>query len=125
LSVATAAADAAPSESNPSDLIQRRRTSMEMNIEMPIVGGCSVSECAYNNDSACHAKAITIGDGVRPGCDTFVDGGGIASTPDANAGVGACKVSDCRHNSDLECVADSIKVGIEQHSPNCMTYAPR
>lgn len=98
---------------------------MEMTIEMPIVGGCSVTACAYNGGARCHAKAITIGDGVRPGCDTFLDAGSDHTRLNVTAGVGACKVSGCRHNSDLECMADSIKVGMRQQLPNCMTYSAR
>ena len=98
---------------------------MEMTIEMPIVGGCSVTECAYNSESRCHAKAITIGDGVHPGCDTFMDGGRGHTRLDMTAGVGACKVSACRHNSDFECMAESIKVGLLQQEANCMTFSRR
>jgi len=36
-------------------------------IETPLVSECSVTECAYNLNSDCHARAITIGDGVHPG----------------------------------------------------------
>jgi hypothetical protein len=41
-------------------------------IEMPDVDGCDATECAYNMKGDCHARAITVGDGVHPGCDTRV-----------------------------------------------------
>ncbi len=40
-------------------------------MKMPQVTECEMSECAYNKDNACHAMAITIGDGAHPRCDTF------------------------------------------------------
>ena len=40
-------------------------------MEMPKVRKCEVADCAYNMDSTCHAMAITVGDGMRPRCDTF------------------------------------------------------
>ena len=98
---------------------------MQITIDMPIVGDCSVDACAYNHEASCHAKAITIGDGVRPGCDTFMDGGRVSTTLDSMAGVGACKITGCSHNSDLECTADSIEVGMQNRAANCMTYSPR
>jgi hypothetical protein len=98
---------------------------MEIMIDMPAVGACSVTDCAYNSESNCHAKAITIGDGVHPGCDTFLDGGAGHTGLKVTAGVGACKVTGCRHNSELECMADNIEVGMQQHVANCLTYEAR
>jgi hypothetical protein len=95
-----------------------------MTIDMPPVSACSVTECAYNVKHNCHAKAITIGDGVHPGCDTFL--GATTHTRDAarTAGIGACKVSACRHNDDYECMADKISVGRVGDEINCLTFAP-
>lgn len=90
--------------------------------KMPIVSECAIAECAYNSNKACHAIAITIGDGDRPMCDTFFKSskhGGIKET----AGVGACKVSACRHNTDFECCASSIRVGHEENYGKCLTFA--
>lgn len=98
---------------------------MEIMIDMPAVGACSVTECAYNNDSKCHAKAITVGNGAHPGCDTFLGGGVDHTQLRVTAGVGACKVTGCRHNAELECMADSIEVGIQQRVANCLTYETR
>jgi hypothetical protein len=95
---------------------------MLQTIKMPVVSECVIAECAYNSSMACHAIAITIGDGERPMCDTFFKSskhGGIKDT----AGVGACKVSVCSHNTDFECGAASIRVGNEANSGKCLTFA--
>lgn len=97
---------------------------MKTTVEMPAVQTCTVAECAYNADSRCHAKAITIGDGVHPGCDTFMDGADGHTALNVTAGVGACKVTGCSHNSDLECTAESISVAMEAMA-KCTTYVPR
>lgn len=95
---------------------------MEIMIEMPLIKQCDVAECVYNVKSACHAKAITIGDGVHPGCDTYMKGSGHVRNSGIKAGVGACNVSDCRHNTDFECSADSINVSQQGSMVHCMTY---
>lgn len=94
-------------------------------IEMPIVSKCMVSECCYNGSSKCHARAITIGDGIHPGCDTFMEGSARTRQSGQAAGIGACKTSSCKHNEDLECMAESIHVGIVKNEANCMTFAMR
>lgn len=98
---------------------------MKMTIEMPVVSECAVTECAYNTKSGCHARAITIGDGVHPGCDTFLSGSTHARNTKRSAGVGACKISSCMHNEDFECITDSIHVGYEQRNPCCMSFEAR
>jgi hypothetical protein len=99
---------------------------MTITIEMPPVQSCSVTDCAYNVDSDCHAKAITIGDGVHPGCDTYINGAGKHPVSGSSfAGVGACKVSSCVHNQDLECAATGIEVGIRNDMADCLTYTAR
>jgi hypothetical protein len=94
-------------------------------IDMPVVGECSVAECAYNANNGCHARAITVGDGLHPGCDTFL--GATPHTRDTgrHAGVGACKVSGCRHNDDYECAADQIAVGHAGPGASCLTFEQR
>ncbi|MEN3276702.1 MAG: hypothetical protein V7631_2492 [Massilia sp.] len=94
-------------------------------IEMPAVAACSVSECAYNADNGCHARAITVGDGVHPGCDTFLVATPHSRARERHAGVGACKVSGCRHNDDYECMADRITVGHASQAVSCLTYQAR
>lgn len=95
---------------------------MKMTIDMPFVDTCSVSECGYNKDEKCHARAITIGDGVHPGCDTALLDASRHTSENNLAGVGACKVTGCTFNDDLECQADSITVSMENNSVQCMTF---
>ncbi len=94
---------------------------MKFVIEMPDITSCAVRQCAYNLDGSCHAKAITIGDGTHPGCDTFVRSRRHTSEA-PKGGVGACKVEACRHNRDLECSADAIRVDRRGGRPCCVTY---
>lgn len=98
---------------------------MKMTIDMPLVSQCAIGECAYNVDNTCHARAITIGDGIHPGCDTFL--GALPHTREGKraAGVGACKVTACTHNDDYECMAEQIAVGYLAEKINCLTYSPR
>jgi hypothetical protein len=98
---------------------------MEMTIDMPFIESCTINECAYNKDDMCHARAITIGDGVHPGCDTSLLGTSTHTRADGVAGVGACKVTNCMYNSDLECEADSITVSMKRKTIQCMTYSAR
>ena len=94
-------------------------------IEMPVVSECAATECAYNLNKACHARAITVGDGTHPGCDTFIKGSPHATGGGQSAGIGACKTASCKFNKGLECMTDSIRVGLVQNKVNCMTYSAR
>lgn len=97
-----------------------------MNLDdMPEVKKCDVSNCGYNLNSSCHAKAITIGDYSNPGCDTFLDINGHIKHTMRIAGVGACKVSECKYNSDYECSAKNIAVGYREGNVNCLTFSKR
>ncbi len=98
---------------------------MKMTIDMPVVMQCAVTDCAYNTDNACHARAITIGDGAAPGCDTFLKASPHTRESRRQAGVGACKVTGCTYNDDYECVADNIEVGFAGKQINCLTYSAR
>lgn len=98
---------------------------MKITVEMPAVNECSVSECAYNLNKACHARAITVGDGIHPGCDTYLGSAGHIRDKGISAGVGACKVTGCSHNDDYECAASSIDVGFEGTEIHCLTFSPR
>lgn len=89
---------------------------------MPSVTECSIADCAYNANLACHAIAITIGDAGRPDCDTFFVSP-RHSTVKVVAGVGACKVSTCTFNTDFECGAPSIRVGADRNQGKCMTFS--
>jgi hypothetical protein len=94
---------------------------MEMKVKMPPVSKCTVSDCGYNKDSKCHARAITIGDGDRPMCDTFFESEAHAKGPQL-AGVGACKVSCCMHNTDFACVAEKIAVEPGDDMADCSMF---
>ncbi|MBU1192249.1 MAG: DUF1540 domain-containing protein [Gammaproteobacteria bacterium] len=95
---------------------------MELNLDLSIVEQCTVNECAYNENSLCHAKAITIGDGEIPHCDTLFRKGPEYHFAKSVAGVGACKVSNCIHNDQLECGARSISVGAMDGEVKCLTF---
>ena len=92
-------------------------------LEMPIVTKCMASECAYNANSNCHARAITIGDSLKPGCDTFMSGSRHIKQVQPIAGIGACRSRRCKFNEDLECMAEGIQVGMTGSEANCMTFA--
>lgn len=96
-----------------------------VSVEMPLVAECSANECAYNTDNKCHARAITVGDGVHPGCDTFLGASAHSKARQRTAGVGACKVSGCKFNDDYECMAEQINVGHAGAAVHCLTYHPR
>jgi len=96
-----------------------------MTIDMPIVSECLASECAYNVGMNCHAKAITVGNSLHAGCDTFFSGSGHTKETARTAGIGACKSTNCTFNEDLECTTDSIRVAPAGQEVNCMTYSPR
>lgn len=98
---------------------------MKVTIDMPHVLTCEVTECAYNDGQACHARAITVGDGVHPGCDTFFVDDVHVRDVTVVAGVGACKVSACRHNRDYQCRTEAIRVGVHEQHGDCMTFDPR
>lgn len=100
-------------------------TMKTISIEMPLVAQCSVSECAYNTENCCHARAITVGDSIHPGCDTFMESASHSKARQRTAGVGACKVSACQHNDDYECMAEQISVGHANNAVNCLTYSHR
>lgn len=91
--------------------------------DMPEVAECQIRQCAYNVSNGCHARAITIGDGVHPGCDTYFKSSVHASDANMQAGVGACKVANCVHNDDFECQAQNIRVGNRGKTVECLTYA--
>lgn len=97
----------------------------QITLEMPIVSMCSATTCAYNTDSGCHARAVTIGDATRPGCDTFMSGSRHTKEVKQVAGIGACKMANCKFNDDLECVAENIKVEMFARGANCATFSMR
>lgn len=98
---------------------------MKMVLEMPPVSTCEVTDCVYNVDQGCHARAITIGDGVFPGCDTRFEASPHTRDNKRIAGVGACKVRRCICNEDYECMADSIAVGYDADGVCCLSFTAR
>lgn len=98
---------------------------MKITVDIPAVANCSVDECTYNRAHRCHARAITVGDGVHPGCDTFFSAGSHTQDVSHIAGVGACKVGSCIHNDDYGCGADQIDVGRRGSNIKCLTFVRR
>jgi Domain of Unknown Function (DUF1540). len=96
-----------------------------MTLDMPIVAECLANECAYNVNMNCHARAITVGNSLHAGCDTFLSGSVHTREATRTAGVGACKSAECKFNEDFECMADSIKVAPAGKEINCTTHSPR
>jgi len=94
----------------------------KLTVEMSEVGRCAVAACAYNGGGLCHAKAITVGDGTIPHCDTLFITSTHVRDGQGAAGVGACKISGCRFNRDFECLAGNIEVGYANNSAQCLTY---
>ena len=97
----------------------------KITLEMPVVTKCLANECVYNANSSCHARAITIGDSIHPGCDTFMAGSRHIKRVHQIAGIGACKTVGCKFNDDLECMAESVQVGVVKSEANCTTFALR
>lgn len=97
----------------------------KQSIEMAIVETCSATQCAYNEQGSCHARAITVGDGDHPACDTYFPRTQHVPGQTPAAGVGACKVSGCAHNADLECTADLVRIGHHAGHADCQTYSRR
>jgi hypothetical protein len=93
--------------------------------DMPVVGECTVGECAYNANNCCRARAITVGEGIHPGCDTFLVATPHSRDSGRHAGVGACKASACQHNEDYECNAQQISVGHTGDGACCLTFQQR
>ena len=92
-------------------------------LEISQVQRCDARSCSYNVDGSCHAKAITIGDGAVPACDTYLDLGIHCRTSSRTAGVGACKVSRCRFNDDLECTKTYISIGPSHERVECLDFS--
>jgi len=91
-------------------------------MKMSKVVKCEVDNCAYNMDNCCRTMAITIGDSMRPRCDTFCQSTMKGGDTSQMAGVGACKVSACMYNIDLECQSPEVNVGYSGDEPNCLTF---
>ncbi len=97
---------------------------MKLDMELPEVRVCAITECAYNRDHQCCARAITVGDNADANCDTFFSAQHHTQSH-AAAGVGACKIYDCIHNDDYECQAPSIAVDRVLGRAHCVTFSHR
>jgi hypothetical protein len=98
---------------------------MKLFVLMPDVRECVVTDCAFNQGRACHARAVTIGDGIHPACDTYHPNVEQRASARTRAGIGACKVDRCEWNEDLACRARSVRVAYHQGHADCVTFSPR
>lgn len=96
---------------------------IEKRIEMAEVAECTIPECVYNRGSRCSARAITVGNGEHPECQTFYSGNHHAPKGGEHAGVGACTVAECRHNDGYNCDADRVYVGYQDNEVACLSFA--
>lgn len=94
----------------------------KFNLEMALISQCDVVNCTFNINKSCQAKAITVGDGSFPGCDTYLNLNIHCREKDHPAGVGACKVANCAHNDDFECIAQSVSVGVVGKKVQCLSF---
>jgi hypothetical protein len=95
---------------------------MRLLLDLPAVNECDARNCAYNVNRVCHARAITIGSGLHPECDTFLAADTHVQDTTSIALVGACKMSACCYNDDLECRAPSIAVAHHERHADCTTF---
>jgi hypothetical protein len=98
-------------------------------MEMPRVTECTVLGCSYNDHTACHAAAVTIGgrDSGEAECATFIPLDVKGGLPKVMTFVGACQRTDWTHNDHLECGAASVRVGPGAASADhadCLTFNP-
>lgn len=98
---------------------------MTITIQTGEVARCTVPECAYNRAAHCYARAITVGNGDQPLCDTFHSSNEHVPRQSQVAGVGACKVYACRYNDRYQCTAERIYVGYDEaaHYLGCLTFS--
>jgi len=94
---------------------------MKTGIKMPEVMQCQATQCAYNMDAKCHARAITVGDMNQQLCDTMFMTN-MHTKRKETAGVGACRSANCKHNEDLECQAGGIDVTLSGGQAKCGTF---
>ena len=78
---------------------------MKMTIDTAKVANCSVDGCAYSQLGSYRARAITVGDLIRPVYGSFFSSVSRWNETKRVARVDACKVTNCLHNKDCECNA--------------------
>lgn len=86
---------------------------------------CEVTECFYNHDKMCSARAITVGSD-SPSCETYMSNQQQHTPKWSSALVGACHMGQCVHNRSFFCHAvNDIEVGWTQNDAQCMTFMPK
>lgn len=87
---------------------------------MPKVSSCTVLDCGYNKDNACHAPTIEVGS-VLPCCDTYSNLPSESSF-EAITEVEKCKVERCMYNNNLECAAENIEIARKSCNADCLMF---
>lgn len=95
---------------------------MKIAMDLAPITACDATDCAYNLSERCHAGAITVGDGITPGCDTFYEYATHPQDGPERSGVGPCKVAGCRHNRALTCGAPAVSVSGSSGNVECLTF---
>lgn len=81
---------------------------------------CTVTECSFNKEEACHAPNINVGD-MHPTCDTFTTQN-VQGAPSEMPDVAVCNVADCKFNQSNDCMAPGITVAHHSGHADCLTY---
>jgi hypothetical protein len=85
---------------------------------------CSVTECYYNQERLCTARAITVGS-EKALCETWMNAEKQHSPKQNSALVGACHIGDCQYNQSFYCHAtEDISVDKIDNKAQCSTYKP-
>ena len=86
------------------------------------VADCSVTNCSFNDHTACNAAAITVyGAENHSHCTTVTDTGIHGGLLKVLADVGACQRSECVHNDHLMCQAPEC---MSARGPTSPTASP-
>jgi hypothetical protein len=88
---------------------------------VPEVKKCTVSQCFYNKDSECGARAVLVGSD-EPVCETFIVSQ-QHTKHQGQAGVGACHIDNCQYNQSMSCHACSdIEIVFSNNQAWCNTF---
>lgn len=88
---------------------------------VPEVKKCTVSQCFYNKDNECCARAVLIGSS-EPKCETFIESHQHTKHP-GQAEVGACHIENCQYNQSMCCHAcGDIEIGFSNNQAWCNTF---
>jgi len=87
---------------------------------------CQATACAFNEEKACRAWAVTIDDPNPATCGTYAPRTGLTGGQKTIvANVGACKAAGCAHNEGLMCTAGEVAIGMAEGKVACLTYKAR